>query len=350
MQSSDFAALPKQENSQSLPPDALASRRVKIYIFLSVFLAISYYFLSGIPWETTSFFHTVMEIIASLLAIIVGSIALVRYYAKKSLTYLFIAMGFLGSGLLDTYHTLVSAAPIAPLFPSGIQELFIWSWTAARSFLASFLFFSWLFWWKAGSKNVETVEKFVYIISPIFMIAVFVIVLSITLPSPYFSFFGVTRPADAVAGVFFLLALLGYLSKGDWKKDDVENWLIISIILSIAVQVCMATSLQIHDMMFNLAHFFKIASYLAMLIGLLLSMYHLFKDSERLNINLAHAQQALKQYSTDLEDTVAERTKDLGLKNKELESAVPGITNDTKSLGHARKTGLFGGVNGWNCP
>lgn len=348
MQSTHLSSLPKSEDSRLGSPDKVASKRVRFYIFLSIFLAISYYFLSGITWETSSFFHSIIETTACMLAIIVGLLALVRYYAKKSFTYLFIAMGFLGAGLLDIYHTVVTTASIAPLFPSGIQPLFIWSWTASRSFLASFLFFSWLFWWGESwfvkRWKLETVEKFVYIISPIFMAAVFIIVLEIFLPSPYFSVLGITRPADAVAGIFFLLALFGYLYKGNWKKDEVEHWLIISILFFIATQVCMAFSPHIHDMKFNLAHFFKDAGYIAMLTGLLLSMFYLFKDSQRLNINLAAAQKELKQYSTNLEEIVAERTQDLAVKNQELESAVQKLLTTQNQLVTQEKLASLGAL------
>ncbi|MCH8331052.1 MAG: hypothetical protein IH946_06690, partial [Bacteroidetes bacterium] len=51
-----------------------------------------------------------MEGIATLLALVVGTMALVRFYSKKNNTFLFIGTGFLGTALLDGYHAIVTSA------------------------------------------------------------------------------------------------------------------------------------------------------------------------------------------------------------------------------------------------
>ena len=50
-----------------------------------------------------------MEIAATILALIVGVMALVRFYSKKNSTILFVGAGFLGTAMLDGYHAVVRA-------------------------------------------------------------------------------------------------------------------------------------------------------------------------------------------------------------------------------------------------
>lgn len=339
----------KQDDTQNLKSFHTVFWTAKSYIFLTIFLAISFYFLRSAPWESTSLFHTVIETTAFMLAVIVGILALIRYYSKKNLTFLFIGTGFLGTGVLNMYHTIVTSSTVSALVPSGLQEIFIWSWTAERNFLGLFLFFSWLFWkkesWFISKKRETKVETIIYVSAPIFMIVVFLACFLIRLPSPYFyTFFGIRRPGDAVAGLFFLMALIGYLSKGGWKRDDVENWLIVSIIFAIFVQICMTYSHHIHDMYFNLAHIFKDLSYIAVLIGLLISMYYLFKETESLYLNLAQAKGELEHYSENLEGLILERTNDLNLKNQELESAVHELTTTQSRLVSQEKLASLGAL------
>ncbi len=83
-------------------------RRKTTYVGLVLFLCIGRWFLRGLTWQGGPELHTIMEAIATLLALMVGTLALLRFYSKKNNTFLFIGSGFIGSGLLDGYHTLVT--------------------------------------------------------------------------------------------------------------------------------------------------------------------------------------------------------------------------------------------------
>lgn len=291
--------------------------------------------------------HTTVETTISLMCTLVGFIALVRYYAKKSLTYLFLGTGFIGAGMLQAFHTVVTTPSILSDAPSGIQAMFIWSWTASSNFLSFFLFFSWLFWKKEfwfKSDGVETIELIVYISAPIFMISVFLLLWFVPLPSPYFKLLGVNRPQDGISCLFFILTFIGYFTKGSWKVDEVENWFIICLIFNIFTQLCMATSSHIHDMNFVLAHIFKDLGALAMLIGLLAGMFKLYKSSEKLNLNLESAKKQLEKYSSNLEGLVLERTKDLETKNRELQGAFKEIKTTQSRLATQEKLASLGAL------
>ena len=63
-----------------------------------------------------------METAATLLALLIGLMALVRFYSKKNNTFLFIGAGFLGTALLDGYHAVVTSSGFGPFMPSDQRK------------------------------------------------------------------------------------------------------------------------------------------------------------------------------------------------------------------------------------
>ena len=116
------------------------------YLGLFAALFLSYLVLRDSTWRSSAQLHTVMEAVATFLALLVGVMALVRFYSKKTNIFLFIGAGFLGTGLLDGYHAVVTSSFFAENFPSTLSSLIPWSWTASRVFFSAFLCLSWLSW------------------------------------------------------------------------------------------------------------------------------------------------------------------------------------------------------------
>jgi len=241
-------------------------KRIATYIALFVALFVGYLWLREVTWQGSKQLHTLMEIVASVLAFLVGAMALVRFHSKKDNTFLFIGTGFLGTGLLDAYHTIVTSTFFDIYFPSPPPSLIPWSWIASRFFLSLLLWLSWVFWQreeKLGEAG-KVSERAVYFGTGV-----------LTLASFFF--------LELVPAGFFLLALIGYLNKGHWKENDFEHWLILSIIVSFMGQAMfMSFSGHLFDTMFDAAHLLKKVSYIGVLIGLLLSMYTIFIRSEKL--------------------------------------------------------------------
>ncbi len=73
-----------------------------------------------------------MESVATILALVIGAMALVRFYSRKNNTFLFIGTAFLGTALLDGYHAIVTSTYFVPFLPSGVAVLIPWSWVASR--------------------------------------------------------------------------------------------------------------------------------------------------------------------------------------------------------------------------
>ena len=60
-----------------------ARGRVAAYILTAISLLILFYASRGSTWQGSKELHTTMEVAATLLALIVGGMALVRHYSKR---------------------------------------------------------------------------------------------------------------------------------------------------------------------------------------------------------------------------------------------------------------------------
>ncbi|MCH7956816.1 MAG: PAS domain S-box protein [Proteobacteria bacterium] len=282
----------------------LARRRSLVYWGLAAVLVMSYVVLRTSTWQGGAQLHTIMEVVATLLALMVTAMALVRFYSKKNNTFLFIGTGFLGTAFLDGYHAVVTSKFFAPYLPSDLPALIPWSWVASRQFLSVLLCLSWLAWVREQrlGKPGRISERTVYLTSGILTLASFLFFAFVPLPRAYYPEFIFHRPEEFLPAFFFLVALIGYLRKGEWRSDVFEHWLVLSLIVGFLGQtVFMSFSGQLFDMEFDAAHLLKKVSYVCVLTGLLVSMYSSFRRAEESTMILAKAYGMLRTEVTERE-------------------------------------------------
>ena len=259
-------------------------RRKIVYALTFIGLFFGHILLRDSQWIGNKDFHTLMEFAATLLATMVGVVALIHYYTKKESHILFIGVGFLGTAFLDLYHGVVISHWFDQLIPFPPASLLPWSWVSSRFFLSVFMFVSWWVWkrqelWK-DKANFN--ERYVYIGTGVFTLLSFTFFVFYPLPRAYFPEIMFGRPEEFIPALFFLLALIGYLKKGNWKTNNFEHWFIISLIVGFMSQVMfMSFSFRLFDVMFDTAHMLKKASYVCVLTGLLISMFNIFKNSQQ---------------------------------------------------------------------
>lgn len=254
--------------------------RIAHYVVTIVVLLVGQLLLRHVEWRGSSQLHTLMELAATLLALFVGAMALTRFFSQRDDQFLYIGAGFLGTALLDGYHAVVTSSYFQPYMPSGLPYLVPWSWLASRLFLSILMFVSWLLWFKhRGDINSAPKAKTVFVATALATQCLFLFFLMVPLPRYYFEEVIVHRPFELVPAVFFLLALIGYLYKGDWRDSSFDHWLVLSLIVGMATQTAfMPFSDQLYDTEFNLAHLLKKASYLLVLTGLLISLYQTYQQ------------------------------------------------------------------------
>ncbi|MCH8182174.1 MAG: PAS domain S-box protein [Proteobacteria bacterium] len=276
--------------------DRTRSRAVTYAVFCVV-LVVGFLAVRDSTWQSGPMFHTLLESLATLLALIVGVLALIRFYSKKTNTFLFIGSAFLGTAFLDGYHTIVTSVPVASMLPSTLPSLIPWSWVASRMLLSFLLFASWVAWRREavhGAKG-RISERTVYASVALLTLLSFVFFALAPLPPAYYPNFFFHRPEEFLPALFFLLATIGYLTKGDWRHDPFEHWLVLSLILGFVSQAMfMSFSGQLFDMMFDVAHTLKKVSYALVLVGLTISMFRLFQRAEQSADNLRLANLSLQ--------------------------------------------------------
>lgn len=285
-------------------------RRMTTYLTIALGLCFVFAVSRGSDWQGTSELHTLMEVVATTLALLVGIMALVRFYSKKNNTILFIGAGFLGTGTLDGYHAIVTSEVFTPYLLSDLPTLIPWSWVESRFLLSLLLFLSWLEWnWEHGGDKGRIVkDRHIYALVAVLTIASFTFFSITSLPRAFPLAHMIGRPEEFLPGILFLAALVGYLRKGTWKYDDFEHWLVLALVVSVIGQVLfMSFSSSLFDFDFEMAHLLKMVSYSLILTGLFFSMYRAFKEAEQGAAELALSAGALAQSNRILEKTAKDR-------------------------------------------
>lgn len=255
-----------------------------MYVTSAVILTALGIALQPAGWKGTAQLHTLMELAATMLAMIIGVVAMIRFYSKKQNAYLFVGIGFFGTAFLDGYHAVVTSSFFSQYLPSGLAALIPWSWNASRTFLAVLMVLSVWAWRREQRMGAagRISERLVYAMVGALTLASFLFFTVVPLPRAYYPEFFFGRPEEFVAGALFLVALLGYLKKAAWQQDQFESWLVLSLIFGFVCQVVvMSRSFTLFDSMFDLAHSMKVLSYLCVLTGLFINTYHLFGEAQR---------------------------------------------------------------------
>ncbi len=155
-------------------------------------------------------------------------------------------------------------------------------------------------------------ENAVYRLAAVLTVVSFIFFSFTLLPRAYYPEFVFHRPEEFVPAVFFLLALICYIKKGEWRHDHFEHWLVMSIIVGFLGQVIfMSFSGHLFDFMFDAAHLLKKVSYVLFLTGLLVSMFHLFRQAEENAYELEVSADELREANERLE-VVGRIARDLG--------------------------------------
>jgi len=224
----------------------------------------------------------VLETVTATLALILGSLSLVRYYSRRRRTYLFLGVGFLATAILDLLA--LAAHPVWSLTDATAASagLLQWSWLLSRGFLAVYLFLA-LQAARGDAPPIPRIEgdRNVFLVG-VGALAVTVVVFAILpfgplrLSGPY------PRPLDLIPAVFFGLTALGYLRRRNWHRDVFERWFIAGLLVSCLLHLLFTgRSVVDADLPYVVGHLLKAVSYAFILTGVLMGVHITFRREER---------------------------------------------------------------------
>jgi signal transduction histidine kinase len=264
--------------------------------------------VSRLKWHATPEFHTVLEVVATQMALTVGVLALASYYARHSRMLLLIGSGYIGCGVLDGWHALITSTFLVGGMPSGLAALSHWSGSMSRVFMGLLLCAS-LFAWREHPTVGKKTERIVYLLVGFWILVSFLFFALVPLPSVNLPNFFIHHPTEMVPGAIFLLAAIGYYRKGTWRSDDFEHSILLSlVVLAISHILYLSIYARVGDALYLAGHILKIGGESFVLVGLLSSTFSVFRrDAE---------------HADDLERRIKERTADLAKANQSLQIEV----------------------------
>ncbi|HMD49468.1 MAG TPA: PAS domain S-box protein, partial [Bryobacteraceae bacterium] len=272
--------------------------------------------------------HTLLESIATLFAFLIGGIALVRYYAHKSIPYLLLGTAFLGAGISDGFHAVVTSPTCAGCDPPYLLGVAAWSAYISDLFL-SLLMCGRLLGWDDDRSAVTLArrrQRSWYMAFGVLTLATFTLLQFAPLPLLHYPGFPIYRAGEMLAGVFYAIAALGHWRKGAWKQVGFEHWLMLYLIVTTVAQLLYVPwSREYFDSINCMSHVLEIAADVFLLVGLLSSMVSMFRgaeralhDQERVSESLAREVATRQKAGAQLEDArrklerrVAESTAEL---------------------------------------
>lgn len=262
----------------------ITKKRILTYWILVGGFLVFYFLTRKFDWLGSVELHTLMETVATLIAIAVGALALMKYYIQPSSMLLLLGAGFMGTAFLDGYHTIVSSEYFRSFMPSDIPSLIPWSWIASRTFLSALLCFNFILLLREKKEGLRWNVKpaRLYFLIGLATLASFLFFALVPLPTGYFSDFFIHRPAEYIPGLLFLCGLITCSALGKWKSSSLYNWLVLGLLMNVIAQFFyMPYSHQLFDYQFDAAHLLKILSYLCFLTGLVLNTYEQFDLVQR---------------------------------------------------------------------
>ena len=284
------------QNSGADDQRTAANWRLISYVGLSIILLLISLHGPGRGWSILDIDHTVLETGSTLIALFVGVLALVRYYSKREGIILIVGAAMIGTGLLDgtlaISPTIMTHATVPPANPSSL----VWCFEISRLYLSAMFVFCWLDGHLRHSQHGldQNTEYRIYFLALLLLgVCSLMFWLGFDSPDdiahPLFGFVRTLLPA-----ALFLLATAGFLIRGKWRDSDLDHWIILFLIANVAAQLTFITASAETTHALQVAHELKILSYLVLLVGMLRSMYHTFRESAEITLKIAEANVALK--------------------------------------------------------
>jgi diguanylate cyclase (GGDEF)-like protein len=217
--------------------------------------------------------HTGALATSSMAAMMVGVILLVRFLSARQRPTLYLALGFLGSGMLLGVNAIFSSTLVRETAPWTTQLVkasdMLGDGLISTSFLASWA--AWR-WQERLDKRVPALAQAGVVVA----IAAPLVYLAFTLAAQA----AFSETADLVWVAVFATGLTGIAIKNARRADTLERWVILAGIFLIDGQVVAGIFGDGARGEIGTAELMTVAGYAAAFVGSVLSTYELFQRAE----------------------------------------------------------------------
>jgi diguanylate cyclase (GGDEF)-like protein len=217
--------------------------------------------------------HTGALATSSMAAMMVGVILLVRFLSARQRPTLYLALGFLGSGMLLGVNAIFSSTLVRETAPWTTQLVkasdILSDGLISTSFLASWA--AWR-WQERLDKRVPALAQ----VGVVVAIAAPLVYLAFTLAAQA----AFSETADLVWVAVFATGLTGIALKNARRADTLERWVILAGIFLIDGQVVAGIFGDGARSEIGTAELMTVAGYAAAFVGSVLSTYELFQRAE----------------------------------------------------------------------
>ena len=308
-----------------------AERRGLAYSVLAVVLLAASIPLRQTTWTASANLHENMECIAAVLTLVLSMIALLRYRARKNVSWLLLTCGFLVLGLADGYHAVMASGRAANRISEIVADIISWTEIVPSIYLSVLACTAWIVWDQESCRQAAPGTRRTLSLLIAAAVGAFAVVLLAPLEQTQHSQFPIHRSIEVLAASLFAFATWVHLRKGTWKTGSFDHYLVLFLITSTMVHaVYRPFSPRDLDAFYFAAHLLKIVSYVFLLSGLLTSLFDAFEQgarsirrlettNESLSIEIEKRQrveEALQRAHDNLEARVAARTADLAERSR----------------------------------
>jgi len=221
--------------------------------------------------------HSALEFICVTIALFAGVLGLARYYSRRDDIYLLIGSGFLGTFLFDVYHA-IATSELDVERGSALDVIGPYSWLASRLFLAGVVLATALIAPRQPVSRDRLNRREIYLLFTLAALLNVVFFATFPLPRSYFPELLAPRPYDLLPALLFAAGAALYWRHGSWKDDIFAYGLLASMVLGAASELVMAFSNELYDVPFTIGHLARTLGYLAVIAGLLGSVYATFRS------------------------------------------------------------------------
>lgn len=283
-----------------MKPKRLKEEHVDMQFLALLIAVISFlifaFFIEKIVWLKD--FQYFITFISGIIALFIGTLALLRYYTKKTnMNFLFLGGGFLGVGLIEILQTMVEVGDFENLFSVADGGSYPLTSALGKAFLASLFLISWFVIRKKKGRGRKRELELMGIVCLTFILFVATFIVLLLRGVEVDSFIVVLIGLFSL--LLYILSLLGYLFNKGWLYDDFNYWIIFTLSFLILSQIFYLPFLNLEYIhMVNLSTWAHFIAYVGILLGFLNSIYMMYQKEKEI-------QQELEEKNVLLDKTKA---------------------------------------------